>query len=126
MIGDGINGQSRWTEFIHFVKALLFHNVFLEQDYLVRMIWKAKEPWLDFMDHYWLYVETCITISYAVKIAKLYHKLPQELRLQLGHVLHDATLTTLYDSICGVRYWSHCAEDRTIPFDPMELDAHLR
>ena len=39
---------------------------------------------------------------------------------------HDTTLTAMWEAVCGVRYWSQCARDKTVPFDPMEVDVHER
>ena len=61
-----------------------------------------------------------------MKAAELFQKLPRDLRLQLSHLPHDASLTTLMNAVQGIRYWSHCAQDTSIQFDPMELDHHSR
>ena len=124
--GEGVTDQTRWDEFISQVKQLLPRNALSEQDYLVRMTRKAKEPWLDFLDRYWLYAETCQEVSEAVKTAELFRKFPRELRLQLSHVKHDASLGDLCEAVRGVRFWSHSTQDKTIPFDPMEVDNHMR
>ena len=76
------------------------------------------------MDRYLLYANTCTQVSDRVKAAELFRKLPRELRVQLTHLPHDASLSALMDAFRGIRYWAHCAQDTSIQFDPMELD-HL-
>ena len=124
LTGEGMTEALRWQEFQSMVRQLLPHNALSEQDYLARMSRRAKEPWLDFMDRYSLYADTCKKVTEAIKAAELFRKLPHELRLQLTHVKHDATLTELMEAVRGVRYWQNCAQDKSIQFDPMELDSH--
>ena len=78
------------------------------------------------MDSYTLYADTCKQITAQVKAAELFRKFPCDLRLQLSHLPHDASLNNLMDAVRGIRYWSHCAQDTTIQFDPMDLDHHIR
>jgi len=124
LTGEGMTEALRWQEFQSMVRQLLPHNALSEQDYLARMSRRAKEPWLDFMDRYSLYADTCKKVTEAIKAAELFRKLPRELRLQLTHVKHDATLTELMEAVRGVRYWQNCAQDKSIQFNPMELDSH--
>ena len=85
---------------------------------------KPNEPWMDFIDRYCLFAATCTQVSEAVRTAELFRKLPRELRMQLSHMKHDTTLTAMREAVCGIRYWSQCARDKTVPFDPMEVDVH--
>lgn len=124
--GESVTDETRWTTFVTGVRQLLPHNALSEQDYLRRLSRKGKEPWLDFMDRYALYADTCQQVSAQVKAAELFRKLPRDLRLQLSHLPHDASLNDLMNAVRGIRYWSHCAQDTTIQFDPMELDHHTQ
>lgn len=102
--GEGITDETRWTTFVTGVRQLLPHNAFSEQDYLRRLSHKGKEPWLDFMDCYALYADTCKQVSTLVKATKLFRKLPRDLRLQLNHLPHDASLNDLTNAVRGIRY----------------------
>ena len=78
--GEGVNDETRWTALVKAVRELLPHNALLEQDYLSRMSRKPNEAWIDFIDRYFLYAETCSSVSEHVKAAELYRKLPRELQ----------------------------------------------
>ena len=57
-------------------------------------------------------------------MVELYRKLLRELWVQLGHLQADAGLEDLLNALCAVRYWAHCSQDKTVLFNPMEVDAH--
>jgi hypothetical protein len=122
--GEGLNDQTRWDELVQRVRNILPQTALSQQDQLVRMTRRKNEPWVEFLDRYLLYSATCDQVSDKTKTAELYRKLPRELRIQLGHVKASASLDDLLSALRDVRYWAHCAQDKTVLFDPMEVDAH--
>ena len=61
--GEDIMDQTHWINFVADVHQLLPNSVLSEQDYLRWLSCKGKEPWLDFMDRYALYTDTCKQVS---------------------------------------------------------------
>ena len=123
--GEGATDQSQWAALVKCIRDSLPNTPLSQQDHLARMSRRSDEAWVEFMDRYLMYAATCDSVSEQVKTAELYRKLPRELRIQLGHLPHDASLEDLLNALRTVRYWAHCARDKTVLFDPMEVGAHI-
>ena len=86
---------------------------------------RLGENWTGFLDRYVMYAGT-MTVSDQVQAVELYRKLPKELRVQISHLQPGATLDQMLDALRGVQYWAHCTGDKSVVFDPMDVNALAR